>query len=220
VLSGGERSRLAMAVMILQPFNLLILDEPTNHLDMRSKDILKNALLQYDGTLIVVSHDREFLDGLVDKVYEFRHKGIREYAGGIFEFLEKRKISSIREIERKAVPERGNAGTGKAKGKGNNGMRSGEKSPGKGRAERTMSYEEKKEFDRKVRKAERLVHDFETKIGKKEAELKEMDEKMADPGNIDDQSMFFSYDQRRKELDRLMADWELASAQLESLKGD
>jgi ATP-binding cassette subfamily F protein 3 len=220
VLSGGERSRLAMAVMILQPFNLLILDEPTNHLDMRSKDILKNALLQYDGTLIVVSHDREFLDGLVDKVYEFRHKGIREYAGGIFEFLEKRKISSIREIERKTAPERASAATSKAKGKGNNVIKRGEKSPEKHRAVSNMSYEEKKEYDRKVRKAQRLVQDFETKIGKKEAELKEMDEKMADPGNIDDHSMFFSYDQRRKELDRLMAEWESASAQLENLKGD
>ena len=204
-----------MAMMILQPFNLLILDEPTNHLDMRSKDILKNALLQYDGTLIVVSHDREFLDGLVDKVYEFRHKGIREYAGGIFEFLEKRKISSIREIERKAVPDRRSAGNGKTRGKRN----SETKDTRRLVPEKHCPYEEKKEYDKKVRKAERLVQGLEAEISKAEADIEAMDEKMADPGNIDDQSLFFSYERRRKELDRLMADWELASSDLESLKG-
>ena len=99
VLSGGERSRLAMARMMLEPHNLLVLDEPTNHMDMRSKDILKNALLKYDGTLVVVSHDREFLDGLVDKVYEFRDGGVKEYLGGIWYFLEKRRVESMREIE-------------------------------------------------------------------------------------------------------------------------
>ena len=104
VLSGGERSRLAMARMLLQPFNLLILDEPTNHLDMRSKDILKNALLSFDGTLIVVSHDREFLDGLVDKVFEFRHQKVKEHLGGIYDFLQRRKLASLQEIERKVKP--------------------------------------------------------------------------------------------------------------------
>ena len=99
VLSGGERSRLAMARMMLEPHNLLVLDEPTNHMDMRSKDILKNALLKYDGTLVVVSHDREFLDGLVDKVYEFRDGGVKEYLGGIWYFLEKRRVESMSEIE-------------------------------------------------------------------------------------------------------------------------
>ena len=104
VLSGGERSRLAMARMLLQPFNLLILDEPTNHLDMRSKDILKKALLAFDGTLIVVSHDRDFLDGLVDKVFEFRDQKVKEHLGGIYEFLQRRKLSTLQEIERKEKP--------------------------------------------------------------------------------------------------------------------
>jgi ATP-binding cassette subfamily F protein 3 len=104
VLSGGERSRLAMARMLLQPFNLLILDEPTNHLDMRSKDILKNALLAFDGTLIVVSHDRDFLDGLVDKVFEFRNHKVREHLGGIYDFLQRRKLASLQEVERKTTP--------------------------------------------------------------------------------------------------------------------
>ena len=104
VLSGGERSRLAMARLMLEPYNLLILDEPTNHMDMRSKDILKDALQKYDGTVVVVSHDREFLDGLVDRIYEFRDGGVREYLGDIWYFLEKRKVESLQEIERKDKP--------------------------------------------------------------------------------------------------------------------
>ncbi len=104
VLSGGERSRLAMARLMLEPYNLLVLDEPTNHMDMRSKDILKRALVKYDGTVVVVSHDREFLDGLIDKVYEFRDGGVREYLGDIWYFLEKRKLESLREVEAKSVP--------------------------------------------------------------------------------------------------------------------
>ena len=104
VLSGGERSRLAMARLMLSPHNLLIMDEPTNHMDMRSKDILKEALMRFDGTVIVVSHDREFLDGMVDKIYEFRDGGVKEYLGGIYYFLEKRKVESLAEIERKATP--------------------------------------------------------------------------------------------------------------------
>lgn len=198
VLSGGERSRLAMAVMILQPFNLMILDEPTNHLDMRSKDILKNALLQYDGTLIVVSHDREFLDGLVDKVYEFRNKGIKEYAGGIFDFLEKRKISSIREIERK------NQETPVKSSKNGNNSK--------------LQYEEKKELDRKIRKQEKTIKNIESQINVLEEELKVMDEKMADPGNIEDQSLFHSYERKRYELDILMENWEDESSALDNLK--
>ena len=113
VLSGGERSRLAMARLMLEPYNLLILDEPTNHMDMRSKDILKSALVKYDGTVIVVSHDREFLDGLVDKVYEFRDGRVREYLGGIYYFLEKRQLEELREVERKDAPAGGNGGAAK-----------------------------------------------------------------------------------------------------------
>ena len=103
VLSGGERARLAMARMMLEPRNLLVLDEPTNHMDMRSKDILKNAIMKYDGTVVIVSHDREFLDGMVQKVYEFRDGGVKEYLGGIYYFLEKRKLESLQEIERRAL---------------------------------------------------------------------------------------------------------------------
>jgi ATP-binding cassette, subfamily F, member 3 len=200
VLSGGERSRLAMAVMILQPFNLLILDEPTNHLDMRSKDILKNALLQFNGTLIVVSHDREFLDGLVDKVYEFRNKGLKEYAGGIFEFLEKRKISSIREIERKGKPEKSVTG--------------------KEGSTSSVGYREMKEHEKKVRQAEKQVRELEGRISEMEHTLKSMDEILTDPGNLEDTSVYTSYEEKRRLLNELMQQWESASARLDNLKGN
>ncbi len=116
VLSGGERARLAMARMMLEPHNLLVLDEPTNHMDMRSKDILKNALQKYDGTVVVVSHDREFLDGMVEKVYEFRDGGVKEYLGGIYYFLEKRKLESLQEIERRDPSPKAAAAKSPAKG--------------------------------------------------------------------------------------------------------
>ncbi|MFC2089168.1 ATP-binding cassette domain-containing protein [Bacteroidota bacterium] len=198
VLSGGERSRLGMAVMILQPFNFLVLDEPTNHLDMRSKDILKNALLQYDGALIIVSHDREFLDGLVDKVYEFRNKGIKEYSGGIFDFLEQRKISSIQEIERREKP----------KPEGDISAHSGAK----------QNYHEKKEWERKVRKAQRKVSELESKIMDLEKEIEDLNETMTKDAVIEDQTVFYSYEEKRKLLNRVMEEWEKASDLLEGLK--
>lgn len=134
VLSGGERSRLAMARMMLEPHNLLVLDEPTNHMDMRSKDILKNALLKYDGTLVVVSHDREFLDGLVDKVYEFRDGGVKEYLGGIWYFLEKRRVESMREIEARQPAASAPAAAKPEKKK--------------------VDYQQKKELERTIRKTQ------------------------------------------------------------------
>jgi len=200
VLSGGERSRLAMAVMILQPFNVLILDEPTNHLDMNSKDILKNALLQYDGTLIAVSHDREFLDGLVDKVYEFKDRNIKEYIGGVFDFLEKRKINTIREIESRK----------------NGDDREQKTSDEKGR----RSYEARKEHDRKMRKAHKKVQELETAIHTIEDELGEMDKILAEPDNIEDHSLFSRYERKRDELDALMKQWESATLEFENLKRD
>ncbi len=198
VLSGGERSRLAMVLMILQPFNLLVLDEPTNHLDMRSKDILKSALLQFDGTLIVVSHDREFLDGLVDKVYEFRDHKIKEYLGGIFEFLEKRKIQSIQEIERR------------------NKVKSGYSEK---EADSKKNYQERKEREKKLRKVAREVEELEHLITSLEDEIRQMDKMLTDPDNIKDQSVFYSYEQKRSRLQRKMKDWEKASEKLQSLKG-
>ena len=152
VLSGGERSRLSLVRLLMEPYNLLVLDEPTNQLDMRSKDILKQALMKYDGTLIVVSHDRDFLDGIIEKVYEFRNKTIKEHIGGIYDFLRKKKMDSLREIEKKDMP-------AKSQAAGN------ENSSNKQR------YLERKEYDRKLRKLKKRLEDSENKIEKIEKEL-------------------------------------------------
>jgi len=152
VLSGGERSRLSLVRLLMEPYNLLVLDEPTNHLDMRSKDILKQALMKYDGTLIVVSHDRDFLDGIIEKVYEFRNKTIKEHIGGIYDFLRKKKMDSLKEIEKKDMP-------AKSQAAGN------ENSSNKQR------YLERKEYDRKLRKLKKRLEDSENKIEKIEKEL-------------------------------------------------
>ena len=204
VLSGGERSRLAMARLMLEPHNLLILDEPTNHMDMRSKDILKQALMDYDGTLLVVSHDREFLDGLVSKVYEFRDGAVKEHLGGIQEFLGKRKMERLQELERKATP----AQQAKADGSVSDGK---------------QSYLEKKELDRQIRKAENLVTTIERDIEQLEEEVARMDEQLSNPSayNIDaaDPELFRKYNALKKSIEEKMYEWEIAHEELESLKG-
>ena len=194
VLSGGERSRLAMARMMLEPHNLLILDEPTNHMDMRSKDILKTALQKFDGTVVVVSHDREFLDGIVDKVYEFRDGGVREYLGGIYYFLEKRKIENLREIERKApvvtTAKSESASTGK------------------------LSYEQKKEQEKILRKLRKNVEMIEAELADVEKKIAEYDARFAAATeyNADD---YKAYDELKGHYDHLMHEWEKASYEVE-----
>jgi len=160
VLSGGERSRLSMVRLLLEPHNLLVLDEPTNHLDMHSKDILKQALIKYDGTLIVVSHDRDFLDGITEKIYEFRHNRIREHIGGIYDFLRKKKIDSLREIEKKDYNEKESASETNSSNK--------------------QKYLEKKEYDRNLRKLRKKLEDSEKEIGRLEAELSDLDKKLSE----------------------------------------
>ena len=193
VLSGGERSRLAMARMMLEPHNLLVLDEPTNHMDMRSKDILKSAIQKFDGTVVVVSHDREFLDGMVDKVYEFRDGGVREYLGGIYYFLEKRKLESLQELERKAVEvsavER-------------------ESSTGK------LSYEQKKEQEKLLRKLRKAVEEIERELAGIEEQIATFDARFAEATefNADD---YKAYDDLKKRYDHLMHEWEKASYEVE-----
>ncbi|MBO5018231.1 MAG: ABC-F family ATP-binding cassette domain-containing protein [Alistipes sp.] len=193
VLSGGERSRLAMARLMLEPYNLLILDEPTNHMDMRSKDILKNALQKYDGTVVVVSHDREFLDGLVDRIYEFRDGGVREYLGDIWYFLEKRKVESLAEIERKERPTE---------------VKSTESSGGK------LSYEQKKEQEKLLRKLRKAVESIEEELAKVEKEIADYDARfaVATEYNADD---YAKYDALKQRYDHLMHEWEKASYELE-----
>ena len=194
VLSGGERSRLAMARMMLEPHNLLILDEPTNHMDMRSKDILKTALQKFDGTVVVVSHDREFLDGVVDKVYEFRDGGVREYLGGIYYFLEKRKLENLHEIERKAPVATA--------------VKSEDVSSGK------LSYEQKKEQEKLLRKLRKNVEQIEIELAEVEKKIAEYDARfaVATDYNADD---YKAYDELKSRYDHLMHEWEKASYEVE-----
>ena len=193
VLSGGERSRLAMARMMLEPHNLLILDEPTNHMDMRSKDILKTALQKFDGTVVLVSHDKEFLDGIVDKVYEFRDGGVREYLGGIYYFLEKRKLENLHEIERKAVVQSA------AKQ---------ESSQGK------LSYEQKREQEKLLRKLRKSVAQIEEQIAEVEKKIAAFDERFATATEYNAEE-YKEYDELKRQYDHLIHEWEKASYELE-----
>jgi len=201
VLSGGERSRLAMAKLLLEPYNLLVLDEPTNHLDMHSKDILKNALLNFKGTIIIVSHDREFLDGLVDKVFEFRNKSIKEHLGGIYDFLQKRKLENLRQLEQKT--------------KAKNVVKESKNNDSK------EAYLERKEWDKKIRKAEKEVHSSEQKIEKLEKEIAEINLKLSDPEQMKhDSSLFVRYEELKTWLEKEMEHWEKYTEKLEKLKDD
>ena len=204
VLSGGERARLAMARLMLEPYNLLVLDEPTNHMDMRSKDILKNAVQRYDGTVIVISHDREFLDGLVERVYEFRDGRVKEHLGGIYDFLRDRQIESMREIEQKKPSQA-------AAPKTNKGGLSGK-----------MLYEQKREAEKQLRKAERDVERAEEEIMELEKEIAEMDHKMADPAasgiDLTDGTYYAEYNKKKEELTRLTYRWEELSITLDRIK--
>ena len=193
VLSGGERSRLAMARLMLEPYNLLILDEPTNHMDMRSKDILKRAIQKYDGTVVLVSHDRDFLDGLVDRVYEFRDGGVKEYLGGIYYFLEKRKVESLQEIERKDAPT-----TSAAK----------EASTGK------LSYEQRKEQEKLLRKLRKAVETIESELADIEQKIAVYDEKFATATEYNEAD-YAAYNELKAQYDRQMHEWEKASYELE-----
>jgi ATP-binding cassette subfamily F protein 3 len=214
VLSGGERSRLAMARMLLQPFNLLILDEPTNHLDMRSKDILKKALLAFDGTLIVVSHDREFLDGLVDKVFEFRNQKVKEHLGGIYDFLQRRKLTSLREIERKEKPLKG--GTVSSASKSTSTAASvDDQEPAK--PSNKEQYEEKKVQEKKIRKIANRVKSLEHEIEQLEEELSKMDEMLMNPDNIDGMHVYEAYEQLKTKHDEALSSWEKQTVLLEKV---
>jgi ATP-binding cassette subfamily F protein 3 len=201
VLSGGERSRLALIKLLLEPYNLLILDEPTNHLDMRSKDILKQALVKYDGTLIVVSHDRDFLDGLAEKIFEFRNKKIREFNGGVYGFLEKRKIENLKAIEAKDVL---SAKTQKEKKSGNK-----------------LQYLQKKEFEKELRKRQKVLAGIEEEISRLENTKAGMDARLeAHDTDISDHAFFKEYEEINRLIHKEMIEWEKASIELERLKGD
>ncbi len=217
VLSGGEKTRLAMIRLLLEPVNLLILDEPTNHLDMATKDILKQAIKDFDGTVIVVSHDREFLDGLVEKVYEFGGGKVRECLGGIYEFLEKKKLASLQELERRSDK-------AAAKPAEKSAEKPAEKPAGKpakaetpAPAPRKLSYEEKKERDRAVNRAEKKVKDAEAEIAAIEAEIAALEAELAS-GNPQSPDVYDRHAALGKKLDNAMSLWELASMELDGLK--
>lgn len=201
VLSGGERARVALCKMLLQPVNLLVMDEPTNHLDMVSREILKKALAKFDGTLIIVSHDRDFLQGLTEKVYEFRNKGIKEYAGDINAFLEQRKV-----LDFKALELSGN----KSKSK-NPSIPSNNK----------LAYEAKKQSEKDIRKAKNKLSKLEKEVEELEVVLKDLDEQLADPVRFKELSaevgFFDGYEKKRAKLDQLMGDWEKAQLVMDKL---
>ncbi|WP_418423087.1 ribosomal protection-like ABC-F family protein [Alistipes sp.] len=205
VLSGGERARLAMARMMLEPRNLLVLDEPTNHMDMRSKDILKNAIMKYDGTVVVVSHDREFLDGMVEKVYEFRDGGVKEYLGGIYYFLEKRKLESLQEIERRDVPSKTALKT------------AGAADESKPAVSGKLSYEQRKEQEKQIRKLKKAVETVEAELAGIERQIAEYDAKFAAAAEYNEAD-YKAYNELKNRYEHQMHEWEKASYELEIIE--
>ena len=230
VLSGGERARLAMARLMLAPYNLLVLDEPTNHMDMRSKDILKNALQKYNGTVIVVSHDREFLDGLVDKVYEFRDGRVKEHLGGIYDFLRDRQLESMRELDRansSAAVAAQSSGPGtnpvpgnRSKGTAGKSPANGATSPAKPALSGKELYTLKREADKQLRKAERDVEQAEEQIMALEKQIAGMDKQMADPAahgiDLSDGTLYAQYNELKDQLSKLTYRWEELNIELEN----
>ena len=203
VLSGGERSRLAMIKLLLEPVNLLILDEPSNHLDMRSKDVLKDAIREFEGTVIVVSHDRDFLDGLVTKVYEFGGGVVKEHLGGIYDFLQKKKIENLNELQRK--PELSESPTAQ------------NDEPAQV-SENKLSYEAQKELNKKLRKLEKQVSDCEKEIEVLEKKIAVVEEQMTTPEGASDMSLYEQHQQLKKQMNMVVEEWENTSMELEELQ--
>lgn len=204
VLSGGERSRLAMIRLLLEPVNLLILDEPTNHLDMKSKDVLKEALKEFDGTVIVVSHDRDFLNGLVDKVYEFGNQQVKEHLGGIYEFLQKKKMDNLQELEVSAKTETDKTSSEQTQETEN-------------ASANKLSYEERKELGRQIKRVEKQITEIEKRIADKETEIEKLENLMTTPEGAVDTPLFEKHGLLGKELKNDMDMWENLTLELEEL---
>lgn len=210
VLSGGERSRLAMIRLLLEPVNLLILDEPTNHLDLASKDVLKKAILEFDGTAIIVSHDRDFLDGLVNKVYEFGGGKVLEHIGGIYDYLTKKKLDNLQQLELSKSPAKSVTEPDietKSASKSNSNTTSNK-----------LSYQEQKELNSKVRKVERQIEDIEKKIESNENEISVMETYLATPEGASDMDYLQKYVEVKAKLDKVMNKWERMTLELEKLQ--
>ena len=202
-LSGGQLKRVALANVLITEPDFLILDEPTNHLDMRSKDVLKEAIKEFDGTVIVVSHDREFLDGLVTKVYEFGGGVVKEHIGGIYDFLQKKKIESLNELQLSASPT----------------VSATKKEEPETVSENKLSYEAQKELNKKIRKLEKRIADCEQKIEKLETEIGEVEADMATPEGASDMALYEKHQKLKKDLDQTVEEWETVSMELEEMQG-
>ncbi|MBR4271392.1 MAG: ABC-F family ATP-binding cassette domain-containing protein [Bacteroidales bacterium] len=230
VLSGGERARLEMAKLLFEPYSLLVLDEPTNHLDIRSKEILKQALLKYDGTLILVSHDRDFLHGLADTVYEFRDQKIKQYKGDITYFLEKLKLQNMKEFELQKSNNNGGNNSGKVVGSGRDGARTVSTSAASAATSTTTTapqmssskedYLQRKERERILRKLKSNVEKSEARIAELEAQQEELQQKLSLPEKQTDMSLFEQYEELKIQLEKEMAYWEDATMQYEEAGGE
>lgn len=206
VLSGGERTRLAMIRLLLEPVNFLILDEPTNHLDMRSKDVLKDAIRDFDGTVIVVSHDREFLDGLVTKVYEFGAGLVKEHLGGIYDFLQKKKIEHLNELNVDNSDIKLSVSKTKV-----------EEKTGSDTLPPKLSYEAQKELNKKQKKLEKQVAECETAIEETESAIAILEARMATPEGSSDMVLYEKHQKLKQQLDEVVEEWERVSMELEEL---
>lgn len=200
-LSGGQLKRVALANILITEPDLLILDEPTNHLDMRSKDVLKEAVKEFDGTVIVVSHDREFLDGLVTKVYEFGGGLVKEHIGGIYDFLQKKKMENLNELQLSQSPQTASL-----------------KKEEPVESERKLSYEAQKELNKKIRKLEKQVADCEAKIEKLEEQVAQLEEQMATPEGASDMKLYEQHQQLKKQIAEAEEEWTLLLSELEEMK--
>ena len=200
VLSGGERARVALCKLLLEPYNLLVMDEPTNHLDITSKDLLKKALANFDGSLIVVSHDREFLEGLTQKVYEFKHQNIKEYIGDINTFLAEKEISDFKQLESSQKDQ---------------------KIVNKDKKNEQISYHDKKTHNSNIKKLRNKINKLEKEIASLSASLKEKDEALSDPVKFkelsNDKDFFSKYDQEQQKLSALEDDWTVSTEKLDQL---
>lgn len=205
-LSGGQLKRLALANVLITEPDLLILDEPTNHLDMRTKDVLKQALKEFDGTLIVVSHDREFLDGLVSKVYEFGQQRVREHLGGIYDFLAAKKMSSLKELEMKAKPAEKSQPNAVVK----NSVQT--------TTDNKLAFEARKEAQKKVKRQERAVADTEQRLAKLEAEIADIEARLATPEGMADIDLCMKHGALKKDADALTELWLEQTETLEQLR--
>ena len=210
-LSGGERSRLAMIRLLLEPFNLLILDEPTNHLDMQSKDVLKEAIKAFDGTAIIVSHDREFLDGLAEKVYEFGGGKVREYLGGIYDWIRSHERNDVQTL---AQPRKG--GEQPAEPRKADSPKADMKAEEPSQTE-VMTYAQRKERQKMVSRIQKKINETEKRIETLETRLGELDTMLCDPKNASDMALVNEYTDIQQRLDKEMADWEKLSEQLETV---